>query len=117
VLKHVYPVEWKSFTVGEDKPIEWKAMKDGAEARLAGGKAAEIVLKKNEGMTDKPIVIQNMKYWGAPRNDGFVLMQNEVEALREVPEGQKPFEFKRTNGFMITFDIRSKDVQSAAKKM
>jgi hypothetical protein len=116
ILGHVYPVTWKSFTVAEDKPVEWKAMKDGAEARLAGGKAAEVVLKKNEGMNDEPIVIKNLRYWGTPRNDGFVLMQNEVEALRQVPEGQKPFEFKRTNGFMITFDIKSEDVGSDAKK-
>jgi len=115
-LTHLYPVEWKSFTVAEDKPMEWKAMKDGAKARLDGGKAAEVVLKKNEGMNDEPIVIKNMRYWGAPRNDGFVLMQNEVEALREVPADQKPFEFKRTNGFMITFDIKSDDVKEEAKK-
>ena len=43
------------------------------------------------------------------RNDGFLLMQNDVQALRQAPSGQKPFEFKRTNGFMITFDITSKD--------
>ena len=36
-------------------------------------------------------------------------MPNEVEALRRVPQGQKPFEFKGGNGFMITFDISSKD--------
>jgi hypothetical protein len=68
------------------------------------------VLKKNQGMSDEPIVIRNMKYWGAPRNDGFVLMQNEVEAYRG---GDKPFEYKGTNGFMITFDINSKDVATA----
>lgn len=117
VLAHLYPVEWGSFTVAEDKPIEWKATKDKAEARLDGGKAAEVVLKKNQGMSDEPIVIKNMKYWGAPRNEGFVLMQNEVEALRQAPEGQKPFEFKGTNGFMITFDIKSDDVKPGAKKM
>jgi hypothetical protein len=116
ILSHVYPVTWNSFTVADDKPIDWKAEKDRAEARLADGKAAEVVLKKNEGMNGDPIVIKNMRYWGTPRNDGFVLMQNEVEALREVPEGQKPFEFKRTNGFMITFDIKSDDVKDAAKK-
>ncbi|MBI4364567.1 MAG: hypothetical protein HY568_03985, partial [Candidatus Latescibacteria bacterium] len=49
-------------------------------------------------------------YWGAPRNDGFVLMPNEVEAYRV---GDKPFEFKGTNGFMITVDITSKDVAAA----
>ena len=116
ILGHVYPVTWNSFTVTEDKPVEWKAMKDKAEARLADGKAAEIVLKKNEGMSDEPIVIKNMRYWGAPRNDGFVLMQNDVEALRDVPQGQQPFEFKRTNGFMITFDIKSDDVKEGATK-
>ena len=115
-LAHIYPVEWRSFTVAVDKPIEWKATKEMAEARLDNGKAAEVVLKKNPGITEEPIVIKNMKYWGTPRNDGFVLMQNEVEALREVPEGQKPFEFKGTNGFMITFDIKSDDVKDDAKK-
>ena len=63
-------------------------------------------------MTDEPIVIKNLKYWGAPRNDGFVLMPNEVEAYR-VP-ASKAFEFKGTNGFMITFDITSEDVAKAA---
>jgi hypothetical protein len=109
-LAHLYPVKWKSFTVGQDKPIEWTATRDRAEAKLDGGKTAQVTLKKNQGMSDEPIVIKNLKYWGAPRNDGFVLMQNEVEALRQVPEGQEPFEFKGSNGFMITFDINSKDV-------
>jgi hypothetical protein len=58
-------------------------------------------------MTSDPVVIKNLKYWGAPRNDGFVLMPNKVEAYHA---GDKPFEFKGTNGFTITFDITSKDV-------
>jgi hypothetical protein len=113
ILGHVYPVKWNSFTVGEDKAIDWNGGKDRAEAKLDGGKAAEVVLKKNEGMSDEPIVIKNMRYWGAPRNEGFVLMQNEVEALKEPPAGKEAFEFKGTNGFMITFDINSKDVEKA----
>jgi hypothetical protein len=68
------------------------------------------VLNKFQGMSDEPIVIKNLKYWGAPRNDGFVLMPNEVEALRKAPAGKEPYEFKGTNGFMITFDIKSSDV-------
>jgi len=111
VLTHLYPVKWKDFIVGEDKPIEWKAERERAEAKLDGGKAAEVVLKKNQGMSDEPIVIKNLKYWGAPRNEGFVMMQNEVEALREAPAGKEPYEFKGTNGFMITFDIKSSDVK------
>jgi len=104
----LYPVKWGSFTVGADYPIEWTASRDHASAKLDGGKVAEVALKKNQGMSDAPIVIQNLKYWGAPRNDGFVLMANEVEAYRT---GDKPYEYKGTNGFMITFDIGSKDAQ------
>jgi len=44
-----------------------------------------------------------------PRNDGFVLMPNEVEAYRA---GPKAFEFKGTNGFLITIDLTSKDFTS-----
>jgi hypothetical protein len=110
IVGHLYPVKWKSFTVMPDKPIEWSADKDRAVAKLDGGKAAEVVLKRFPGMSDEPIVIKNLRYWGAPRNEGFVLMPNEVEALRQPPEGKEPFEYKGTNGFMITFDINSDDV-------
>jgi len=51
-----------------------------------------------------------LKYWGVPRNDGFILMPNVVEAYRA---GDKAFEFKGTNGFMITIDMTSKDFASA----
>jgi hypothetical protein len=111
IVGHVYPVKWNSFTIAEDKPIEWNADKDRAVAKLDNGKVAEVVLKRFPGNTEEPIVIKNLKYWGTPRNDGFVLMPNEVEALRQVPAGQQPFEFKGSNGFMITFDINSNDVK------
>jgi hypothetical protein len=107
VLAHLYPVEWASFTVGPDAPMVWQATAERATATLDGGKLAEVVLRRNPGMTKEPVVIHNLVYWGAPRNEGFVLMPNEVEAYRG---GEKPFEFKGTNGFMITFDINSKDV-------
>jgi hypothetical protein len=109
ILGHVYPVKWKSFTTASDAKMEWTFNKDRAEARLDGGKTAEVVLSRGTyGNTSEPVVIHNLKYWGLPRNDGFVLMKNEVEAYRA---GEKPFEFKGTNGFMITFALSSKDVK------
>jgi len=99
-----------AFTVAKDATVEWNGGKDNATAKLDGGKAAEVSLKRWQGNTSEPVVIQNLKYWGAPRNDGFILMPNVVEAARRAPQGQQPFEFKGTNGFMITFDISSKDV-------
>jgi hypothetical protein len=109
ILPHVYPAEWKSFTIAKDAVMEWSYTKDHAVAKLDGGKTAEVVLNRFQGMNDDPIVIHNLKYWGIPRNNGFIMMPNEVEAYRV---GDKPFEFKGTNGFMITFDITSKDIKS-----
>ncbi len=111
ILGHVYPVKWNSFTVANDAAMEWNAGKEKAEARMDGGKTGEVVLKKFAGMTSDPVVMKNLKYWGVPRNNGFIMMPNDVEAYRV---GDKPFEFKGTNGFMITLDINSRDV--AAKE-
>src|SRR5437867_8840593 len=44
-------------------------------------------------------------------HEGFVLMPNTVEAYRV---GPKAFEYKGTNGFMITWDMNSKDVAPPA---
>jgi hypothetical protein len=107
ILGHLYPVKWNSFNIAKDAGMEWNYTRERAVARLNGGKTAEVVLHKAAGMTADPVVIRNLKYWGAPRNDGFVMMPNEVEAYRA---GSKAFEFKGTNGFMITFDIASTDI-------
>jgi hypothetical protein len=109
IVGHVYPVTWKSFTVGADAPIDWNASNDRAEARLNGGRAAEVVLRRLTGMTQEPVTITNLRYFGAPRNTGFVLMPNEIDAYRV---GPRPFEYKGTNGFMITYDITSNDIKS-----
>jgi hypothetical protein len=112
ILGHLFPVRWKSFEVGKDAPIEWTAGADRAVARLDGGKAAEVVLKPFKGMSGQRVIIQNLPYWGAPRNDGFVMMPNEVEAYRL---GSKAYEYKGTNGFMITIDIDANSAPPKAK--
>ena len=110
IVGHVYAVKWNSFTTAEGNIDTWEHTKDTAHALLDGGRTAEVKLHRQEGNTSDPIVIKNLKYWSVPRNDGFVLMPNDVEAYRG---GGKPFEFKGTNGFMITIDINSKDVGPA----
>jgi len=111
----LFPVKWKSFATAEGDIDKWEFTKDEAVALLDGGKTGEVRLRRPAGSADTadPIVINNLKYWGAPRNEGFVLMgPNEVEAYRVGPNA---FEFKGTNGFMLTFDITSKDVAATAK--
>jgi hypothetical protein len=113
VMGYVFPVKWRSFSTAEASIDTWEATKDEAHATMDGGKTAEVRLKRTTaGMTSEPVLIKNLKYWGAPRNDGFVLMPNEVEAYRV---GPKAFEFKGTNGFMITWDMSSKDVPAPQK--
>ena len=109
ILGHVYPVKWNSFSIAKDANMEWEAEAKSAHARLDGGKIAEVILRHPEGsaMATGPVVIKNLKYFGVPRNDGFIMMPNEVEAYRL---GDKAFEYKGTNGFMITIDIASKDL-------
>ena len=54
--------------------------------------------KRFEGMSNLPVVIKNLKYFGAPRYDGFIMMANDVvEAYRK---GPKAYEVKGRNGFM-----------------
>ena len=112
IMPSVFPVEWGSFETAEGDIDRWEFTKDTAHATLDSGKTAEVQLQRFKGMSDQPVVIKNLPYWGAPRNDGFILMPNVVEAYRE---GSKAFEFKGTNGFMITIDINSDDVAARTK--
>ena len=112
ILGSVYPVKWNSLTTAE-ADMSWNAGKDEARALLDGGKSAEVSLTRFPGMTNEPVVIHNLIYWGVPRNDGFIMMPNTVEAYRV---GPKAFEYKGTNGFMITIDTASTDVAPGAKK-
>jgi Protein of unknown function (DUF1326) len=110
IVGHLFPVKWNSLTTSEANIDRWEFNQDAAYASMDGGKTAEIKLKRMPGNTNEPVVIRNLKYWGAPRNDGFVLMPNEIEAYRV---GPKAFEFRGTNGFMITVDINSNDVKKS----
>lgn len=107
----LFPVKWRSFKTAEGSIDTWEYDNDKAVALLDGGRTGEVRLKRFPGMTNEPVVIKNLRYWGAPRNDGFVMMPNEVEAYRV---GANAFEFKGTNGFMLTLDMNSRDFAGAA---
>ena len=108
IVGHLFPVKWRSLKTAEGAIDKWEFTKDGAHALLDGGRTAEVKLKGFPGMAGAPVVMKNLPYWGAPRNEGFVMMPNEVEAYRVGPNA---FEFKGTNGFMLTMDITSKDIK------
>jgi hypothetical protein len=112
-LSHFLPLKWTSLTEGPDGKIDWKAEAVRAEARLDGGKAAEVVLTRYSGATGEGTsVIRNMRYFAAMRNDGFNILPVEHIAYRRGPK-PAPFEFKGTSGWTITIDMNSKDVIAA----
>jgi len=109
-LSHFLPVKWTSLTEGPDATIAWKAGAERAEARLDGGKAAEVVLTRYSGATGKgTTVIRNMGYFASTRNDGFNILPTETLVYRRGPR-PAPFEFKGTSGWTITIDMNSNDV-------
>jgi hypothetical protein len=112
-LSHFLPVKWESLTEGPDAKIEWRAEATRAEARLDGGKAAEVVLARYSGATGKgTTVIRNMSYFAATRNDGFNILPVEIVAFRRGPR-PAPFEFRGTSGWTITIDMNSNDLMAA----
>jgi hypothetical protein len=113
-MSHFLPLKWTSFTEGRDATIDWKADAVHAEAKLDGGKAAEVVLTRNPGATGEgTTVIKNMSYFASTRNDGFNIMPVEFIAYRRGPK-PAPFEFRRgTSGWTITIDMNSKDAAAA----
>lgn len=110
VAGQLFPVKWKSFSTAEADIDKWEMDENSAHATMDGGKTAEVKLVRPAAaaLGAGPIVVKNLKYWGALRNDGFVLMPNEVEAYRVGPNA---FEFKGSNGFLITIDMDSKDFE------
>ena len=117
IAARLFPVHWNSITTAEGD-IEWKHPSgDEAYALLDGGKTAEVRLSAaglNKDAKGQPMVLKNMKYWGASSNDGFVMMPNTIETLRT---GDKAYEYKGTNGFMITVKIDSKTAPPAMAGM
>ena len=109
-LSHFLPLKWESLTQGPDATIDWKAEAVRAEARLDGGRAAEVVLTRYAGATgDGTTVIKNMRYFGSTRNDGFNILPVEHLAYRRGPK-PAPFEFSGTSGWTLTIDMNAGDV-------
>lgn len=106
-LNHIFPVKWKSFVIAEDAEIDWIATEDRAEAKLAKGVNAHIILNKWQGTGGKTGLLKNIAYFAASRNTGFKMMPNEIETWKV---GDKAFEYKGTTGFMITVDMKSADL-------
>ncbi len=86
ILSNLMPVKWKSFQTAEAKIDRWEFNNESAYASLDAGNTAVIRLKRFQGMSNEPVVIRNLGYWGAPRNDGFSSCRMNSKHTASVPK-------------------------------
>jgi hypothetical protein len=98
VITHIYPVKPKQFHI-DRAPIVWENLGKTAHAKLGDGQA-EVMLTRVEGEHGGPIVIQNLKYWGADRNKGF----NLYKSTHHYKGHGYDYSFKDANGFTIEIE-------------
>lgn len=94
-LGKMFPVEWNKVEVAVDS-ISWENGAKTAHAALADG-SASIDLEKVFDGHGKQAVAMNTVYWGANRNDGFLLAHSKHHF-----DGEPAFEFEGRNGFTVT---------------
>ena len=97
ILSYIYPFHWKRIVGTERTTIEWKKENDKAHAKRGDGKG-EVTLTFVKGSDGKtPVVVNNLTYFGAKKNDGF----NLARAKHSAKVGSSPFVFESSNGFYI----------------
>lgn len=111
-LRFYRPERWHSQSIAEPAPIEWALTDEGARATLGGGAIAELSLKRLKGQHAGPVVLQNLGYFGYPRNNGFALMPTQVQAYRT---GERAFEYSGTNGFVTTVRMTAEDIAARSR--
>lgn len=70
LVQKIYPLPWASVKMDE-APITWE--RKGMDGHAILGDKGEVVLKGVSGDDGKQVVIKNLKYWGAKKNNGFEL--------------------------------------------
>jgi hypothetical protein len=83
----------------QEAPIEVRQSGDLVEAKLSDGREAYLKLRREPGADGKGVVLKNIKYFNAVRNDGFQLYRS-VEHRADL-EGHQ-FSYSERNAFLIT---------------
>jgi hypothetical protein len=100
VLTKVYPMKIKEMAI-DRAPMVWEMRDSGktAYAKLGDGQG-EVILTRVDGPTGGPVVINNLKYWGADRNKGFKLYKSKHHYKGHGHD----YRFDDANGFTIEID-------------
>jgi hypothetical protein len=98
IILKTYGLEWGDLKI-QEAPIEILRTGDIAEAKLDGGNLAYMKLKREPGEDGKGVVLKNVKYFEASKNEGFE-MYRSIEHRADVT-GHK-FSYSDRNAFLIT---------------
>lgn len=96
VLGKIYPVEWDKVEFDESA-FTWEITESEARAKLANGKG-EMVLEQWKGNDGGKSVLHNVRYFGADKNDGFVMYKSKVHRWDGFG---KQFSYSGRNAFTI----------------
>ena len=94
LIGKIYPVKWNKVEV-DKAPITWEVKGMDAHAKL--GTAGEVTLVGVKDSSGKQSVLQNVAYWGAQKNNGFMLAKGTHHYKGHGFE----YSHKEKNGFMI----------------
>ena len=96
ILASIYPL--KAEVLGtQTKPISWEIKGDKATAKIGDGTEGTVELTAWKDKTGKTSVIQNLTYFGAKANKGFVLHKSK----HHFKGFGKEYGFEDANGFVI----------------
>ncbi len=98
----IYPVKWGSVAV-DKAPITWEKNGLNGHAKLGNGQG-EVSLKGVKGPDGSETVINNLKYWGAQKNDGFHL----AYGTHHYKGHGYNYSYKNMNGFFIHIESEGK---------
>lgn len=99
VVPKLYPTQFAKVEV-DQSAITWSVQGTEARAKLANGHG-EMVLERFKGADSGPAVLQNVKYWNARKNHGFVMYKSKVHRWEGF--GHK-FSYTGRNAFTIRIE-------------
>jgi hypothetical protein len=97
LIAKIYPVTWKRVNMDE-APITW--MRNGMNGFAKLGNKGSIHLEGAKGADGKQQVINNLKYWGAQKNNGFEL----AYGTHHYKGFGHNYSLKRKNGFFVSIE-------------
>ncbi len=99
VFANIYPAKFMDSGV-DRAPIVWEKKGKTAHAKLGDGQG-EVTLTVVTGNDGKsPVVIKNLTYWGAKKNNGFVM----AKSTHHYKGHQLDYAFEDANGFLIEIE-------------